>query len=155
VAIFGSAIVPPGQLVYRAATPYTTSPLTVSSFGSAILPGFVGGGAAQAPADRPPGDYPAIYALKELAAVRERLYEAPVGTTAYVRYALFANNATAARIVKIWLGGRLIEPGLALAIGQAKSDNPLWILRPGERLEASADGTGVDCTITGIEEVRG
>lgn len=155
MAAYGSAISPPGQLVYRAATPYTTSPLTVSSFGSAVLPGAVGGGgASSAPADRAPGDYPAVFALKELAAAREVLYTAPAGTTAYIRYALLANNSGAARTVQLWLGGRRLEPGLTLAAGQAKTDELLWIARPGEILEALADGAGVDCTITGIEEVR-
>jgi hypothetical protein len=155
MAAFGAAVIPPGQLVYRASG-LTISPLTVSSFGSAVVPRVsLDSQGTPGAAEKPPGDYPMVAALKEVAVVRERLYEAPAGTTAYVRYALFANNSGAARVVRIWLGGRLIEPGLALAIGQAKSDNPLWILRPGERLEASADGTGVDCTITGIEEVRG
>lgn len=145
---------PPDQLSYRGATPFTVSPLTVSSLGSGVLP-EIGGGAAPAPADRPPGDYPAVFALKELAAVRESLYTVPAGTTAYIRYALFANNSAAARTVQLWLGGRRLEPGLALAAGGAKTDELLWIARAGERLEALADGAGVDCTITGIEEVRG
>lgn len=148
-------VFPPDQLNYRGATPYTVSPLTVSSLGSGVLPGGVGGGASQAVADRPPGDYPAVFALKELAVVREVLYTAPPGTTAYVRYALFANNSGAARTVQLWKGGRRLEPGLALAAGQAKTDELLWIVQPGVSLEALADGAGVDCTITGIEEVRG
>ncbi len=153
MAAFGSAIEPPGQLVYRASTPYTASPLTVSSFGSAVLPETAA--KTGAAAERPPGDYPAVYALKELATVRERLYEAPAGTTAYVRYASFTNNSGATRTVQVWIGGRRIVAALAIAVNEQKVDDVLWMLKPGQALEAQSDGAGVDCIITGIEEVRG
>lgn len=152
MAAFGSAITPPGQLVYRASTPFTTSTLTVSSFGSAVVPETAA--RSQAAADRPPGDYPALYALKELATVRERLYEAPAGTTAYVRYASFTNNSGATRTVQVWVGGRRIVASLAIAVGEQKVDDLLWMLGPGQALEAQADGAGVDVIITGIEEIR-
>lgn len=153
MAAFGSAVIPPGQLVYRASTPFTTSTLTVSSFGSAVVPETAA--RTEAAAERPPGDYPAAYALKELATVRERLYEAPAGTTAYVRYASFTNNSTSARTVQVWVGGRRIVAGLSIGAGEQKVDDLLWMLKPGQTLEAQADGAGVDATITGIEEVRG
>lgn len=87
--------------------------------------------------------------------MRELLYRAPAGTTAYIRYALFTNNSDAARNVQVWVGGRRIIAAVSLTAGQEKSDAPLWILRAGEALEAQADGTGVEAYITGIEEVRG
>lgn len=152
MAAFGSAIEPPGQLVYRTSVPFTASGLTVSSFGSAVL--LDTRKTAQAPAERPPGDYPVVYALRELPAAREGLYSVPADTTAYVRYASFTNNSGVARTVQVWIGGRRIVAALALATNEQKVDDVLWMLKPGQALEAQADGAGVDCIITGIEEVR-
>jgi hypothetical protein len=152
MAAFGSAIEPPGQLVYRASVPFTASGLTVSSFGSAVL--LDTRKTAQVPAERPSGDYPAIYALKELPATREILYSVPADTTAYIRYASFTNNSGAAKTVQVWVGGRRIVAALAIAANEQKVDDVLWMLKPGEMLEAQADGVGVDAIITGIEEIR-
>ena len=143
---------PPGQLSYVGATPFTPSTLTVSSLGSGVSPKAME--VARPAAERPPGDYPAVYALKELATVREKLYEAPAGTTAYVRYASFTNNSGAARTVQVWVGGRRIVAALAIAANEQKVDDILWMLKPGQALEAQADGAGVDAIITGIEEIR-
>lgn len=152
MAAFGSAIAPPGQLVYRAGVPFTASGLTVSSFGSAVL--LDERKVVSGVADRPPGDYPTVYALRELPAVREALYSVPAETTAYVRYASFTNNSSAARTVQVWVGGRRIVAGLAVAANEQKVDDLLWMLGPGQMLEAQADGAGVDAIITGIEEIR-
>ena len=151
MAAFGSLVIPPEYPPVRLGVPFTASTLTVSSFGSMVLPGTPR--SSTKAADRPPGDYPAVYALRELPATREVLYSVPAGTTAYVRYASFTNNSGAARTVQVWVGGRRIVAALAIAANEQKVDDVLWMLRPGQALEAQADGAGVDCIITGVEEV--
>lgn len=152
MAAFGSAIAPPGQLVYRAAVPFTASPLTVSSFGSAKL--LTTQAPVSAPADRPPGDYPAVYGLGAVATTRSTLYTVPDGTTAFIRYASFTNNSTGTATVQLWLAGSRIVSGLAIASSEQKVDSVLWVLKAGQSVEVQSNAAGVDCLLTGVEEVR-
>lgn len=149
------ATVPTQDDPVKLAAPFVAGPATSGTFGSA----YVGGaGLGQHPAppsssERAPGDYLARFALKEVSQNRELLYTVAQGEKAVVREIVLANSSGAPRTVSLWIGGRLVEPGVSLAAGEAKRDAPNWIAYPGDTLEAQASGAGVACLMAGVEEV--
>lgn len=145
-------VVPPATPVTTLTAPYIASTPTPGKFGNFVL-GPVSSDATVA-GGRASGDYLARFAAKEVATTRELLYTCPSDCRAVIMRISFANISGAARSVQLWVAGVQYEPGLALAIGEAKGESGAKeVLLPGEKIEAQASGAGVNAFISGVEEV--
>lgn len=144
--------IPPATPITTLTAPYTASTPTPGKFGGFVL-GPVASGATVA-SERASGDYLARFAAKEVATTREVLYTCPSDCRAVIMRISFANVSGATRTVQLWVGGVQYEPGLALAIGEAKGESGAKeVLLPGQAIEAQASGAGVNAFISGVEEV--
>lgn len=102
--------------------------------------------------ERGPGDYLAVFASGTLGATREVLYVAPPRATGVIREIVLTNITSAAALVRLWLGGVVVEPGAIVPAGESRSESvPGWLVKSGESFEAQ--GAGVSVLAFGVEEV--
>ena len=103
---------------------------------------------------RSPGDYVAKLFAGGVPTTRGVLYRADTNVTAVIRHVGLVNSGAGFARVRVWVSGVLVAPMVELAgFVTAPQDVSMWVLRPGEAIEAEATAGGVNALVYGVEEV--
>ena len=103
---------------------------------------------------RAPGDYPAKLYAGPVPATRGVLYRADENVRAVIRHVGLINEGTNFVRARVWVSGVLVAPMVELAgLSSAPQDVSMWVLEPGEAVEAEATVPGVNAVVYGVEEV--
>ena len=103
---------------------------------------------------RAPGDYPAKLYAGGVPTTRGVLYRSDTNVRAVIRHVGLVNTTNAQQTAKVWLSGVLVEAGAVLAAGDGVGqDVSMWVLPPGEAIEAEGSVVGLNAFVYGVQEV--
>ena len=103
---------------------------------------------------RAPGDYPAKLYAGSVPASRGVLYRAETNVRAVVRHVGLVNEGGSTAVARVWVGGVCVAPHAEIPGLQSRpQDLAMWVLEPGDAIEAEGSGPGLSAVVYGVEEV--